>query len=61
MGGEGEPVQSYLQTIIAEQAARRHRRDEIYRQNGRLLDEGILLFGKSLQLLIKHATEPEMA
>lgn len=57
MGGEREAVQSYLLGVIDEQAARRHRRDEIYRQNGRLLDEGILLFGKSLRFLIEHGEQ----
>lgn len=54
MGGEREPVQSYLQGVLNKQVARQHRREKMHRQNGRLLDEGILLFGKSLQLLIKH-------
>lgn len=52
--GEREPVRSYLQKIIGEQAACRRRRDEIYRQNGQLLDKGLLLLGKSIELIAKR-------
>lgn len=52
--GEREPVQSYLQKIIGEQAAKRRRREEIYKQNGQLLDKGLLLLGKSIELIIKR-------
>lgn len=52
--GEREPVRSYLLGVIDEQAAAGRRREEIYKQNGRLLDKGLLLLGKSVQLLIKH-------
>ncbi|MBI2007453.1 MAG: hypothetical protein HYS83_02020 [Candidatus Blackburnbacteria bacterium] len=52
--GEREPVRSYLQKIIGEQAACRRRRDEIYKQNGQLLDKGLLLLGKSIEVIAKR-------
>lgn len=52
--GEREPVRSYLQEVLDKQAAKQRRKDEVYKQNGRLLDEGLLLLGKSIRLLIEH-------